>query len=583
MMKRILLTLLVLLFTLGAMACAAKNTDSSLGQNQNTRVLYADSTESTLDASGFNGAVTSGRPESSEVGIEIMKAGGNAVDAAVGTALALGFFEPNASGLGGQGFMNIYMAKTQEMTFINGRMPAPRNIPLDAFKDGLNADGSSNAAGRTRISNSGLPVGAPSELMVMQKALDNYGTMTLAEIIPYAIAKAEKGILVTQNLLGHIENAYEYLFNRPGGTHIYLAEDSFPPRVGDVLYNEDLVNTLKLIQAQGIRAFYGGEIGQKVVEVAQANGGYLSMADLMDVENNVTIIKPSFTTYRGYKVYSAPLPSSGGIIIGEILNILENADVGSMEHNSAKHLHLLAEAMKFGYADRGVYLGDPKFVDVPVQGLLSKTYARDLFNSIGEPQLRANPGDPWAYESQETTSFSVIDSQGNMVVWTKSINSHFGSRLFADGYGFPLTNTMTDFDFAMNRPNSIAPGKTALSSMSPTFVLTADNKPFISTGAPGAQIIIAALVQVISNVIDFGMDAQEAVSVPRIYAMNGVTTVEGRIDPKVIDELKAMGHNVTVIEDYSANMGSANTIILLDNGEYHAAADPRRDSQGVAY
>ena len=590
--KRILSILLSCLLVFSMTACAQTDPGASSqppdqagssSSSQEGGESYAETTESTLDASGYNGAVTSGRKEASEVGVEIMQAGGNAIDAAVGTALAVGFFEPNASGLGGQGFMNIYLADTQEMFFINGRMPAPENIPLDAFKDALNPDGTTNAEGQSKISASGLAVGAPSELMVMSKALENYGTMKLEEIIPYVVAKAEKGIEVSQNLLGHIENAYEYLLEREGGGHIYLTEDGFTPKVGDVIYNEDLVNTLKLIKDQGIDVFYGGEIGQKIVDVVQANGGYLSMEDLMAVKDNVQIIEPSYTTYRDYKIYSSPLPSSGGIIIGEILNILENADVGSMEHNGAEHLNLLAEAMKRGYADRSTVMGDPKFVDVPVDGLLSKEYAKELYDGIGAPLLENTAGDPWAYESQETTSLSVIDSHGNMVVWTKSINSHFGSKLFADGYGFPLTNTLMDFDMKTGTPNAVAPGKTALSSMSPTFVLTPDGKPFIATGAPGAKIIIAALVQTISNVIDFGMDAQEAVSAPRIYAMDGVTTVEGRIDQAVQDELAAMGHEVKVVDDYYSGMGSANTIVLLENGEYHAAADPRRDAQGVAY
>lgn len=563
------------------------NNQGGIAAPEGSDVGTAAVTLSPRDASGYSGAVTSGKQESSEVGVEVLKAGGNAIDACVATALAVGFFEHNASGLGGGGFMNIYLADEQKNVAISSQFPAPESIPLDYFEYMLNADGSVNQELWSEFRTSGKATSIMKALATYQVALDNWGTMTLSEIIPYVTRAAEQGIRVTENMHSLIDSSYEKLYKDEASRAIWLKDGISVPEVGDVIYNPDLINTLNLIAEHGIEYFYEGPIAEEIVRVIQEDGGYMSMNDLKTAMTDVLIIDdPVEVTYRGYKLYSMPLPSSGGVIIGEILNILENEDMAALGHNTPESIHMIAEAMMRAYADRGQYLGDPSFGDIPVTGLSSKEYAKTLYDQITDKATtEVDAGNPMPYESPSTTHMSVIDKDGNMVALTQSNSAHFGCGVTVPGYGFVLSDGLTSFDKEQGKPNSIAPGKLSLSSMTPTILVSPEGKPVLVSGSPGGARIIACMAQTILNVVDYGMNAQDSADAPRVYAgADCVISVEGRLDADVIKALEDMGHTVKVDSDYNANMGSSNTITYNpETGELHAAGDPRRDSQGVAY
>lgn len=563
------------------------NNQGGIAAPEGSDVGTAAVTLSPRDASGYSGAVTSGKQESSQVGVEVLKAGGNAIDACVATALAVGFFEHNASGLGGGGFMNIYLADEQKNVAISSQFPAPESIPLDYFEYMLNADGSVNQELWSEFRTSGKATSIMKALATYQVALDKWGTMTLSEIIPYVTRAAEQGIRVTENMHSLIDSSYEKLYKDEASRAIWLKDGINVPEVGDIIYNPDLINTLNLIAEHGIEYFYEGPIAEEIVRVIQEDGGYMSMNDLKTAMTDVLIIDdPVEVTYRGYKLYSMPLPSSGGVIIGEILNILENEDMAALGHNTPESIHVIAEAMMRAYADRGQYLGDPSFGDIPITGLSSKEYAKTLYDQITEKATtELEAGNPMPYESPSTTHMSVIDKDGNMVALTQSNSAHFGCGVTVPGYGFVLSDGLTSFDKEQGKPNSIAPGKLSLSSMTPTILVSPEGKPVLVSGSPGGARIIACMAQTILNVVDYGMNAQDSADAPRVYAgADCVISVEGRLDADVIKALEDMGHTVKVDSDYNANMGSSNTITYNpETGELHAAGDPRRDSQGVAY
>lgn len=547
----------------------------------------AANTEARRDAAGENGAVVAGKGEAAEVGIKILQAGGNAIDAAVGTGLAICFFEPNANGLGGGGFMNIWLAEEQKNVALSSQFPAPMNVTEDYFMEFINADGSTDREKYNEFNASGKSVSIMKALATYQVALDNWGTMTLQEIIPYVTEAAEQGIRVTQNMKGLLDGAYDRLIKSEASAELWLKDGVIPYELGEVIYNPGWIKTLEAIGEHGIEYFYTGELAQKIIDAIQSTGGVMTMEDMEKAMTDVLIIEePVEVTYRGYKLYSMPLPSSGGVIIGEILNILENVDMTALGHNTPESIHVMAEAMKLAYADRAKYLGDPRYAqDMPIKGMSSKEYAKSLFDQIGETaNLDPMAGDPYPYESPSTTHFSVIDKDGNMACMTQSINSHFGSGITVPGTGIVLSNGLMSFDKVPGLPNSIEPGKLSLSSMTPTILLKPDGTPMLVSGSPGGERIIACMVQTIVNIVDHGMDVQKAVYEPRVFGgADGKTTVEGRLPQETIDALIAMGHNVQIDSQYNPNMGSSNSIMVLEDGTYHGCGDPRRDSQCAAY
>lgn len=532
------------------------------------------------DGNGANGVVSTGKYEASKIGAEIIKAGGNAVDAAVAVGFALGVCEPQSSGIGGGGFMLIHSAETGENVFVDFREPAPAGAragmwPMD--EDGELLDETKWLGGPS--------IAVPGEVKGLLYALDKYGTMTRAEVMNPAIDMASNGYEVSAVLNRDMMEEFEVLQQFEECGNIYLL-DGYPYPVGETIKNPDLAKTLSMIRDSGADAFYKGEVAEAIVDAVKEAGGVLSLEDLENYD--VKLRTPVEGTYRGYEVLSSPPPSSGGSTIIEILNILENYDLKAMGHNSAEHLHILTEAMKMAYKDRGYFAADTDFIDVPLNGMLSKEYAKKMASQIDPDRAQIfEHGDAWGYESPQTTHYSIMDKQGNIAAVTKTINYVFGSGIVPKGYGFILNDEMDDFDAEIGTANEVQPGKRPMSSMSPTIVLK-DGKPVMTVGAPGSQRIISGVAQVISNVIDFDMDIQDAISAPRIHAGSDWTTsdetimVETRIDPAVIEELKALGHPILETGDWM-DYPCVQAVQMLPDGTLRGGADPRRDGKAVGY
>lgn len=531
------------------------------------------------EAQGVKGVVAAAKPEASQVGIDILKRGGNAVDAAVATAFALGVLEPNASGLGGGGFMIIKLAKMPEAVVIDFRETAPAAATPDMFKYG--ADG--KVIGNASVVG-GLASGVPGEVAGLLYALENYGKFKRDRVIAPSIELAEKGIPVTVNLEGIIKAELAKINTFEATSKIYT-KDGLPYETGESIKNPDLAATLRLISMGGADAYYKGPLAEKIAKAVRDAGGILTAQDLADYR--IQVRKPVTGTYRGYSIISTPPASSGGTHVIQILNILENMDMAQMGPGTTSSAHAWVEAMRLAFADRGKYMSDSDFVTVPLAGLTNKDYAKQLYNKIDMKKAMgtASPDDPSRYESGSTTSFSVMDREGNLVTITKSINYFFGSGVTVPGTGIIMNNHMDDFALKPGHIQSIEPGKRPLSSMTPTLVLDPSGKPFMTLGSPGATRIIAAVAQVISNVIDHGMPIQEAIFAPRLFAMaSGQVQVEGRTSINTLNGLKDLGHDVNVRADWDAYFGGVHAVLFDRAGKMlYGGADPRRDGQAAGF
>ena len=533
------------------------------------------------DATGQSAVVSSGKYEASKIGRTIIENGGNAVDAAVAVAFTLGLVEPNATGLGGGGFMTMRSAETGEIKFINFRECAPAAATPDMWQ----VDAEGKVIGGQNMSG-GKAVGVPGTVAGMLYALENYGTMSRDEIVAPIIELAEKGFTVTPTFSADMNNTYDKLMLYSESGKIFLKDVDgmlLPYDVGDNFVNKDYAKTLRLIAKDGADVFYKGEIAKAMVSAVQKYGGLLTMEDLANYQ--VEVMEPVHGTYRGYDIYSSPSPSSGGTIILEILNILENFDIPSMEHDSAEKQHLVGSAFAMAYADRGEYMGDTKYVDVPVNGLANKAYAAKLAAKIDMDTAMTNvlPDDPWMYEHEDTTHFSVADKDGNIVSVTFTVNGYFGSAVAADGYGFILNNEMGDFNVGAGHPNSIAGGKTPLSSMSPTIIMK-DGKPFAAIGSPGGTTIIATVAQICSNLIDHNMTMQEAVDAPRISGFRDTTlNYESRFSAETIAEMEAKGWTMNASDEFNRSFGSVNAVRYAEDNTLDGAGDPRRDGKALGF
>ncbi|MBI9106431.1 MAG: gamma-glutamyltransferase [Spirochaetales bacterium] len=525
------------------------------------------------------GMVVSGKPVASQIGAAILEKGGNAIDAAVATAFAVGVFEPNASGIGGGGFMTIYLAEEDRVVVVDFRETSPANASNEMFYRFFKEDKSFDFYGAAF---SPQAIGVPGEVLGLETALEKYGTMTMEEVVTPVYEELEaNGIEVTGNLAGIIADMYRILSLNEGSADLWLNEDGMPYQVGDVIYNPDLVKTLKAIAKEGAKAIYEGPIAEAIVENVQALGGVLSLEDLAGYK--VEIREPIVGEYRGYEIVSIPPASSGGTHIVQLLNILENFDLGSYEHGSTEAVHLWAEAMKFVYADRSKYMADTAFVDVPLSGLVSEEYAKILADKISMESVLTELDQPdvWPYESSSTTHLSVMDGDGNVVSLTKSINFFFGSGVTVPGTGIIMNNHMMDFDLTPGSVNGIEAGKRPLSSMSPSLVLK-DGSPFMVIGSPGGSNIIVAVAQVISNVVDYDMSIIDAVDALRLVSKLGAgITIEGRISDDTVKALQALGHEVSVKDSYYPSLGSVNSILIDETGVIVGVGDPRRDGQAV--
>jgi gamma-glutamyltranspeptidase/glutathione hydrolase len=531
------------------------------------------------DAKGMNAMVAAAKPEASEVGVKILKQGGNAIDAAVATAFALGAVEPNASGMGGGGFMLIRFAKTGEVVFIDYRETAPKKAKADMYK--LNKKGKViNNASKV----GGLAVAVPGNVAGLLTALEKYGTMSRQQVLKPAIDYARNGLRVSKVLQGMIEKNFDKLGKYPASRKIFFKGD-LPLEAGDTLVNEDLAKALEIVAKKGKDGFYKGEIAKRLVEAVQSSGGIITLEDL--AEYKVKLRKPVKGTYRGYEIISSPPASSGGTHVVELLNIMENFDMKKLPYGSVDYWHAWSEAMKLMYADRAAYLGDADFVKVPIQGLTSKKYAKTLFAKIDMAKAvkKGQAGDPWPYnDSGNTSHISIVDKQGNMVALTQTINYFFGSGVTVPGCGFILNDEMHDFAKKPGSKNSIAPGKRPLSSMSPTLLLK-DGQPYATLGSPGGMRIITTVSQIISNLIDQGMDVQQAIEAPKTNNyQKGPYKIESRISKEVQAGLQKKGHKIKVYKPFDLYFGGAQAVVRnLKTGELHGGADPRRDGVARGY
>jgi gamma-glutamyltranspeptidase/glutathione hydrolase len=547
-------------------------------------------------ATARHGMVASPQADATRAGAAVLAAGGNAVDAAVATAFVLSVTDAHHSGLGGGGFLLIRLADGTAVA-LDARETAPAGATRTMYVE----EGAPERASRVGA----LAVATPGLLRGLAAALERYGTMTLPQVMAPAIRIAEEGFAVGPRHAATVR----YWQERMGGAERFpeTARTQLPPEgegpieEGWVLRQPDLAASLRRIAAEGPEVFYRGALGRAIVDEVQRRGGLLTREDLAGYE--VRERAPVRGRYRGLEVLSFPPPSSGGIALVEMLQVLEGFDLAALGPRSSAGLHVVAEAMKLAFADRAVWLGDTDFVEVPVERLVSREYAAELRARINPPWWRRAP---WTWHKDEvairvegsgippedagTTHLSVADAHGNVVAITQTINLLFGSGITVPGTGIVLNDEMDDFSVATDTPNAfglvdtrgqnaVAPGKRPLSSMTPT-VLLREGRPAMVTGSPGGPRIITTTLLSILNVVDHGMDVMEAVSAPRYHHqwIPDQLSVEPQISADVVEALRARGHEVEVS---SREWSSAQSIVIdPDSGLFHGASDPRSD--GVA-
>ena len=525
-----------------------------------------------------HGMVVAQEKIAAQIGAGILRQGGNAVDAAVATGFALAVTYPRAGNIGGGGFMVIHSAERGQDITIDYRETAPAATKPDIF---LGPDGKPDPA---KSRDSALGIGVPGTVAGLVLALEKFGSgnFTLAEILKPAIALARDGFVVTDDTADTLSDMYRRMSRWPDSAKAFSRPDGTPLREGDTLVQGDLAAVLSAIAGQGPHGFYEGPVAEKLVKAIRDAGGIMTTDDLKSYQ--AILRAPVRGTYRGYDIISMPLPSSGGTVLLETLNILEGFPLGDMKQGSAASLHLMIEAMKRAYADRARYLGDPAFVDAPTDMLIAKDYAAKQRASIdvarATPWAEAIPAKP-VREGSNTTHYSVVDAKGNAVSNTYTLNFPYGVGLVAEGTGILLNNELDDFTAAPGAANAFGlvgfeanlpgPGKRPLSSMSPTIVLK-DGKPVLVTGTPGGSRIISAVTQVIVNSIDYRMNIAAAVAAPRIHHqwLPDDVRAERGIPEEVLAELKDRGHKVVD----TLGQTSANSIAVGPHGPL-GAPDPR--------
>jgi gamma-glutamyltranspeptidase/glutathione hydrolase len=529
---------------------------------------------------GREGMVVTSHFLATEAALEVLKKGGNAIDAAVTAAFSLAVTQPRSGNIGGGGFMLISSEQKDEVVAIDYREKAPSRATADMF---LNTEGEADSE-RSRYSH--LAAGVPGTVAGLALALEKYGTISLKEALAPAIHLAEKGFVVTPRFSAGLKEKEAMLKRWESSGKIFYKPDGSFYEPGERFIQKDLAATLKRISEQGAKEFYEGKTAELLVAEMAKHDGLITMEDLKNY--SPTIREPVKGTYRGYDIYSMSPPSSGGVHVVQILNMLEGYPIAEYGHNSAQTIHLMAEAMKLAYADRSFYLGDVDFIKVPLNGLISKEYAAARRKTINPekavPSNTITPGKPQPYESNETTHFSIVDSFGNAVSNTYTINFSYGSGIVAEGAGFLLNNEMDDFSAKPGVPNAygliggeankIEPNKRMLSSMSPTIVKH-QGRNFLVTGSPGGSRIITTTLQVIMNVIDHGLNIQSAVAAPRIHHqwLPDELRIEEGISIDTIKILQEKGHKV----EQQEAMGAIQSIMIKD-GVMFGGADPRRST-----
>ncbi|MGO2135283.1 gamma-glutamyltransferase [Marinobacter sp.] len=535
-------------------------------------------------ASANHGMVATSHTLATEVALKVLEDGGNAVDAAVTAGFALAVTQPRSGNIGGGGFMLVSKGDGSEPEAIDYREKAPSGATETMYQD----ESGEVVQNRSRFTH--LAAGVPGTVAGFAMALERHGTLPLKQALAPAIKLAREGFIVPQRFSEGLEQAKERLQRWPATLETFYKEDGSTWQAGERFRQPELADTLQRIADKGVKGFYEGETAQLIVDEMEKHGGLITQQDLEEYQPVVR--NPVHGNYRGYDIYSMSPPSSGGTHIVQILNILEGYPIQEYGHNSAETIHYMAEAMKLAYADRSEYLGDTDYVDVPLKGLTSKSYAEELRQGIKPDEARPageiRYGQPPGYESPETTHFSVVDKWGNAVSNTYTINFSYGSGITVQGAGFLLNNEMDDFSAKPGVPNAygliggeankVEPGKRMLSSMSPTIVRK-DDRNFLVTGSPGGSRIITTTLQVIMNVIDHGMNIQTAVSAPRIHHqwLPDEIRIEQGINPDTVRLLESRGHKVVS----KSAMGAIQSIMIGEDGTLYGGADPRRSTSSA--
>ncbi|MGI4846226.1 MAG: gamma-glutamyltransferase [Janthinobacterium lividum] len=560
-------------------------------------VLHPAATQAkTPVATGSGGAVATISEQASQSALAILNGGGNAVDAAVAAAATLGVTDPFSCGIGGGGFMLIYLAKDKRVITIDHRETAPASFTPQAFlENGKPVDFERAVA-------SGAAVGVPGTVRGWHEALERYGSMRFAQVLAPAIEVADKGFRVSE-IFSHLTAQNERKFQLYAPTSALYLRGGKAVQPGTLIRNPGMAKAYREIAAGGVKAFYEGPLARAIVDAVnkpplapgqRARPGKMTMADLANYEARIR--QPLRSTYRGYEIYGMPLPSSGGATVAEALNILEGYDLKKLPRAQAEHLYI--EASRLAFADRNAYLADPEYIDAPVAGILSKDYAAQRRRLIGAQAARmVAAGDPYGYqrdlsvplrpqsaklqlENAHTTHLTVSDKDGNVVSYTFTIESWGGSGIVVPGYGFLLNNELTDFDFSGPHPNVPEAGKRPRSSMAPTIALK-DGKPAFTIGSPGGSTIITTVLQTIVNYIDLGMPMDQAVNAPRISERNGeATSIEpGFAGSGQARELERLGHRW---EAEPEEIGAANALVFNPDGTVTAVSESKRHGVGTA-
>jgi gamma-glutamyltranspeptidase/glutathione hydrolase len=549
-------------------------------------------------ATGLGGAVATISEKASESALAILNKGGNAIDAAVAAAATLGVTDPFSCGIGGGGFMVIYLAKDKRVITVDHRETAPSSFSPAVFtENGKPIDFETAVA-------SGASVGVPGTVRGWHEALQRYGTMSFKQVLAPAIDVATKGFVVSETFHKLTEENERKFQQFTSTSQLYLRNGK-AVATGTVLKNPDMAKAYREIAARGYKAFYEGPMARAMVDAVnrpplakgvEVRPGTMTTADLANYEARIR--QPIRSTYRGYDVYGMPLPSSGGIAVAEALNILEGYDLKAMPRPNVEHLYL--EASRMAFADRNAYLADPEYVDAPVDGILSKQFAAQRRSLIRPDRAAAvvPAGDAFLYENDQsfplrpqqkliqegthTTHLTVSDKEGNVVSYTFTIESWGGSGIVVPGYGFLLNNEMTDFDFTGPAPNIPEAGKRPRSSMAPTIVMK-DGKPAFTIGSPGGSTIITTVLQTIVNYVDLGMSMDKAIDAPRLSQRNGKET---SVEPGFIGTLQARG-----LENFGhkwetnpppEEIGAANALVFNPDGTVTAVSEGHRHGVGTA-
>ncbi|TDJ23543.1 MAG: gamma-glutamyltransferase [Gammaproteobacteria bacterium] len=537
---------------------------------------------------GQRGMVASRSMLASEVGARIMRDGGNAIDAAVATGFAIAVTYPSAGNLGGGGFMVIRLADGTVVTN-DHRERAPGAAHRDMYLDeaGQVVQGASTT--------SHLAAGVPGTVAGLLDVLERYGTVSRKQALAPAIELARGGFLLSYDLARNLGRRADTFRRYPGSAAQFLQPDGTTFATGDRFRQPDLARTLTRISDQGRDGFYKGETADLIVAEMQRGNGLINHEDLTSYRS--VWREPIAGRYRGHEIYSMPPPSSGGVLIVQMLNMLEPFDLAAMGYGSAARAHLLIEAERRAYADRAEHMGDPDFYPVPVHRLIDPGYARTRFADFNVDQASRSQdigAGQWPSESPETTHISVLDAAGNAVAFTTTLNLSFGSKIVVQGAGFLLNNEMDDFSVKEDTPNAygligrkanaIEPGKRMLSSMSPTVVVK-DGKPLLVTGSPGGATIITTVLQVIVNVIDHNMDVSDAVAAPRFHHQwqpDRIIYEPYAFSPDTLRVLDRLGHKNLQPWTYGRGIGDANSV-MGRNGELLGVNDPRNDGGSVGF